>query len=50
MRNTHKAFEKGAVITVAGEGTKLSIRYDNGEAYAILTVDFEAGAYEIELS
>lgn len=50
MRNTHKAFEKGAVITVAGEGPKLSIRYDNGEAYALLTVDFEAGAYEIELS
>ena len=50
MRNTHKAFEKGAVITVAEEGPKLSIRYDNGEAYALLTVDFEAGAYEIELS
>ena len=50
MRNTHKAFEKGAVITVAGEGPKLSIRYDNGEAYALLTVDFEAGVYEIELS
>ena len=50
MRNTHKAFEKGAVITVAGEGPKLSIRYDNGEAYALLTVDFDAGAYEIELS
>ena len=50
MRNTHKAFEKGAVITVSEEGPKLSIRYDNGEAYALLTVDFEAGAYEIELS
>ena len=50
MRNTHKAFEKGAVIKVAEEGPKLSIRYDNGEAYALLTVDFEAGAYEIELS
>ena len=35
MRNTHKAFEKGAVITVAEEGPKLSIRYDNGEAYAL---------------
>ena len=50
MRNTHKAFEKGAVITVSEEGPKLSIRYDNGEAYALLTVDFEARAYEIELS
>ena len=50
MRNTHKAFEKGAVITVSEEGPKLSIRYDNGEAYALLTVDFEAGEYEIELS
>ena len=50
MKKTLAEVMNVAVITVAGEGPKLSIRYDNGEAYALLTVDFEAGAYEIELS
>ena len=50
MRNTHKAFSDGADVTVDGSDSDLSICWKNGEAYAKLSVDFEAGTYEIELS
>ena len=48
FRNTHKAFAKGAKVTIEGDGADLAICWQNGEAYAKLAVDFKTGTYEIE--